>query len=459
LSVVGVYGEIMETATASATYTSTQASTVSDVADCEAARHPLQVLVGRIRTRLGEQLPPVLWSMPDDELMTLLTDLQSLVAQADAGLLAAIREADRRDLGKTAGATSTANWISGLLRIHPGQASRRVKLAKDLDTTFVRTQSALNAGAISVEQADVIAHTLRDLPGEAGPEVRFDAEQVMLDHARVFPPRDLARIGTTILTTVDPDLADRVLAKKLADQEAKDSCARELSISDDPYGTGAYMQGKLDAETVELLRTALEPLARPRPTTADGPDTRTATQRLGDGLHEMLRRYLNSGESPTHAGEKPHLVITITDTNLINGTGYASLLHTGTPISARTAQRLACDAKISVWGSINGEEALTDGARLFVGKTRRLLELRDKGCAFPGCDRPPAWCDGHHVIAWLKGGRTTVGNGVLLCSYHHRLIHQAAWQVRIADDGIPEFIPPDWIDKQRQPLRNNRLRT
>ncbi|MGH3486455.1 MAG: DUF222 domain-containing protein, partial [Actinopolymorphaceae bacterium] len=234
---------------------------------------------------------------------------------------------------------------------------------------------------------------------------------------------------------------------------------RDLSLSDDPYSTSSFLRGKLDPVTTDMLRTALEPLAKPRPSTADGPDLRTPGQRMGDGLHELLRRYLDSGASPTHAGEKPHLIITITDTHLAGGTGHATLLRTGTPISARTAQQMACDAKVSLWGTINGEHALTDGTRLFTGKTRRLLELRDKGCAFPGCDRPPSWCDGHHTRSWLQGGPTTPANGVLLCGHHHRLIHQGTWQVRLADDGKPEFIPPDWTDHHRNPIRNNRLRT
>ncbi|WP_237742717.1 HNH endonuclease signature motif containing protein [Actinopolymorpha alba] len=50
------------------------------------------------------------------------------------------------------------------------------------------------------------------------------------------------------------------------------------------------------------------------------------------------------------------------------------------------------------------------------------MELRDRGCAFPGCDRPPAWCHGHHIRSWLDGGSTTLANGTLLCGYHHRLI-------------------------------------
>jgi HNH endonuclease len=65
----------------------------------------------------------------------------------------------------------------------------------------------------------------------------------------------------------------------------------------------------------------------------------------------------------------------------------------------------------------------------------------------------------HHIIAWSKGGPTTLANGVLLCGYHHRLIHRGAWTVRTGHDGHPDFIPPDWIDEQRKPIRNSKLRT
>jgi uncharacterized protein DUF222/HNH endonuclease len=234
------------------------------------------------------------------------------------------------------------------------------------------------------------------------------------------------------------------------------------------------------------------------PSTADGPDKRTSSQRLGDAFAEMIRRYLDTGASPSKGGEKPHLVITINWEDLRDGTGTGTLLRTGTPISAHTARMYGCDAKVSwytppargnsggehggdagggggdgcgssggngggsggVSGSgAGGEATLTDAVRLFTGKTRRLLELRDRGCAFPGCDRPPGWCHAHHVIHWSDGGPTTLDNGVLLCGSHHRLIHQGAWTVRIAHDGQPEFTPPDWIDPRQQPLRHHRLRT
>ena len=62
---------------------------------------------------------------------------------------------------------------------------------------------------------------MRDLPKEAGRQTRAAAEQFLLDQARVFHPKDLARLGRKVLEVVDPELADRVLARQLADEEAK----------------------------------------------------------------------------------------------------------------------------------------------------------------------------------------------------------------------------------------------
>ncbi|GAA5189914.1 hypothetical protein GCM10023322_43760 [Rugosimonospora acidiphila] len=43
---------------------------------------------------------------------------------------------------------------------------------------------------------------------------------------------------------------------------------------------------------------------------------------------------------------------------------------------------------------------------------------------------------------------------MLLCAHHHRVIHQGDWQVKIAPDGLPEFIPPRYLDPDQQPRRN-----
>jgi Domain of unknown function (DUF222) len=318
-----------------------------DVTTIGRSQHPLMVLVARMRARLEQETSGSLWSLPDEDLAGLLGNLQSLVAQTEALALTAVREADRRDLGSRAGATSTANWLSGTLRTRPETARRIVRLARDLDRELDTTAAALRTGQISTDHATVIARAVADLPAEAGPQVRRKAEDFLLDQARTFHPKDLARLGRTILDVVDPDLADKVLARKLADEEAKANRRRELTLTDDPNRLGSWIRGFLDPTTSDMLRTALDPLARPMPTTADGPDPRTASQRYGDAFAEMLRRYLNSGASPSQGGEKPHLVITIGWDDLTNRTGTGAFLRTGTPMSARTAEEFACDADIT----------------------------------------------------------------------------------------------------------------
>nr|WP_162184933.1 HNH endonuclease signature motif containing protein [Allokutzneria albata] len=87
---------------------------------------------------------------------------------------------------------------------------------------------------------------------------------------------------------------------------------------------------------------------------------------------------------------------------------------------------------------------------------RKALAVRDKGCAFPGCDRPPGWTEAHHVWHWIDGGPTDLGNLVLLCVHHHHVMHEQEWRI-VFEQGIPSFIPPRWIDVEQKPLRNIRV--
>ena len=75
-----------------------------------------------------------------------------------------------------------------------------------------------------------------------------------------------------------------------------------------------------------------------------------------------------------------------------------------------------------------------------------------------GSDRylAPAWCHGHHIVPWQRHGPTELANCVLLCGFHHRLIHQGDWTVVMARDGRPEYVPPAWVDATRTPLRHRR---
>ncbi|MGH2815218.1 MAG: HNH endonuclease signature motif containing protein, partial [Actinomycetota bacterium] len=63
------------------------------------------------------------------------------------------------------------------------------------------------------------------------------------------------------------------------------------------------------------------------------------------------------------------------------------------------------------------------------------LVVRDGGCAVAGCDRPPAWCQAHHLRHWLHGGPTNLTNLALLCRAHHRTVHEGGWRLIRGPDG------------------------
>jgi HNH endonuclease len=87
---------------------------------------------------------------------------------------------------------------------------------------------------------------------------------------------------------------------------------------------------------------------------------------------------------------------------------------------------------------------------LEVGRTSRVvraaqrsaLAVRDGGCGFPGCGRPPAWCDADHLRHWLHGGPTDLANLALLCRAHHRAVHEGGWRLDRDSDGRLTATPP-----------------
>jgi hypothetical protein len=113
-------------------------------------------------------------------------------------------------------------------------------------------------------------------------------------------------------------------------------------------------------------------------------------------------------------------------------------------VAVETARRLACDC------SLVGVVGDADGDPLNVGrKTRsippalqRALKARDGGCRFPGCDRT-RFTEGHHVEHWAEGGETSLKNLVTLCRFHHRLVHEGGFGLRVTDDAVFVFTRPD----------------
>ncbi|HEV2953589.1 MAG TPA: HNH endonuclease signature motif containing protein, partial [Candidatus Dormibacteraeota bacterium] len=92
--------------------------------------------------------------------------------------------------------------------------------------------------------------------------------------------------------------------------------------------------------------------------------------------------------------------------------------------------------------------------RVVPGATRRALNVRDKGCVWPGCDRPVSRTQAHHLIHWCRGGETNLANTVLLCHRHHWMVHEGGWQIiRNGDGTIFTVRPPVQFDRMERDLR------
>ena len=111
---------------------------------------------------------------------------------------------------------------------------------------------------------------------------------------------------------------------------------------------------------------------------------------------------------------------------------------TGDRISASEVRRLACTGGVLpvVLGGAGEVLDLGRTRRLFSPAQRKALAVRDRRCRAEGCDIPAAWCEAHHAAdPWSKGGRTDLGDGVLLCSFHHHRAHDGRWDASRLPNG------------------------
>jgi hypothetical protein len=180
---------------------------------------------------------------------------------------------------------------------------------------------------------------------------------------------------------------------------------------------------------------------------------------MHDALDDMCGRVLKSADQPAVGGVPASVVVTIEVDDLLTKAGLAETTD-GSILTPDQLLRIADEAEI--WPTIINRNDVP----LALGRTQRLasrgqtmaLIVRDGGCSFPGCTHPPSWCDRHHILDWIHGGYTDLDNLTLLCRYHHTHFLQKGWNCRINANGLPEWIPPRWIDQQQRPQLNTRIR-
>jgi len=401
--------------------------------------HPVLCALRVIDAGLDELAEGNLWSLLDSEALEVRVELERLASRLHAERLRSTREVETRGAAIRAGAPNTRTWLINKVHLHPGEAGRELTLAGQLDTDLPATAAALAAGAITPAAAAVIAESDAQLRKVATAAQRADAEAFLAEQAAVFNVRHLTNLAIHLRNRLDPDQGERLAEEEEAQVELA------LRSGDLPTQAGQPVQlvvtiGLADLES--RLTRALN---------CDGPGagafhrspTRDDGQRTDQSLFpDVFARFGAYQGTGTGAGV---------------GAGVG-LLDSGLPVSAATVRRWACDCQlIPIVLGAHGEPL--DAGRASREPTpaiRRALDVRDRGCAFPGCDRPTKWCISHHIVHWEALGETSCANLVLLCGHHHRVIHHHGWDVHIAPDGLPTFYPPAWIDPDRQPRRHLR---
>jgi hypothetical protein len=367
-----------------------------------------------------------------------------------------VAEIDDRKVAAELCQPSTAVLLRQLLHLSPREATRRVQAAADLGPRRTLTGQVLPplfeavavaqaTGVISPEHARVITTTIDKLPHAVEAEYGAPVQACLIQQAAELDPMRLANLARQIVDYLDPDgsLSDD------ADHERH----REVNVVRNRDGSFT-VTGRLTPECGALAETVFDSLSRPVPATDGTPDPRRAGQRRHDALQDLLTRALRVGQLPDCGGVSATLILTAGIADAEAGTGFATTAHGGL-IPIKRAIDLVGDGQIIT--------VLFDphGGILDYGRLKRLAPLamrlaliaRDKGCTFPGCDRPPTWTQAHHVRAWADEGPTSLENLTLVCGYHHRNFARQGWRVNMID-GQPHWIAPRWKDPSRTPIRN-----
>ncbi|WP_216214963.1 HNH endonuclease signature motif containing protein [Amycolatopsis aidingensis] len=395
--------------------------------------------------------------MGEEELLAALGEIEQRRRADYARELAVLAELDGRNTASRKGYRDVAALTREVLRVNAYDARQRVAHARavvarhsptgiPLEPDLPEVGAALAEGAIGPEHLEVIRATVAKFPQPIHLADREHAEALLTKAAREYEPHTVGSLGKEILARLDQD----------GNPPTEDELARPERFLDWRTTRDGRLRGTfdLDAETAAVLTGLVEPRAKHRGTKEE-PDRRSKFQRQGDAFADVLRVAAGCPEEgPTEAGEPFTVMVSITLEDLKHGTGYG-LLHGQESYSAAQIRRMACDSYVvpAVLGSKGEILDIGQRTRAVPLAIRRALILRDRGCSFPGCRKKPKQCDAHHVIFWANGGPTALYNLTLLCWFHHNLIHHTEWEVRMRN-GLPEFIPPAFLDPKRRPRRN-----
>lgn len=390
-------------------------------------------------------------SVPPEHQLAWVSKARRLRTRLDAlaGLLTA--EAERSQASEKAAGTPLANWLGTTEVVSRKEATREVFQARAL-ADHRGVGLAASHGRINSGQARAIGRVLDDIAPRLDATQKGQAEELMVELAGRLDADQLAKAAPQVLRQVVPDTAEESLETRL--QRQAEAAHRNRSLRFFHSEGSIHFEGSLPQvegeRFISLINSHREKLRRSAIEARDPMmEHSTGEQRRADALVALLTE---AGAAKPEAGRgTARVLVTLSYDNLRARAAGAGLIGAGDPLAAGDLRRLCCDAELIPVVLGTSSEPLDVGAthRLATRALRDALAVRDRGCAFPGCDERPQLCEAHHIKPWWDGGASALSNLVLLCHRHHAEIEphkhglRDQWEVHIDDvSGHPVFTPP-----------------
>ncbi|MDQ4065878.1 MAG: HNH endonuclease [Actinomycetota bacterium] len=330
-----------------------------------------------------------------------------------------IREFDKRELWDHDGCHNVGQWLAGEFGITVSQGLLRANAAR------------------VVENLPYIAHALED------GILSLDKVVQLCRFATPATDKELVSYARRRSLNAIRERADYECRKPK--EEARDAFEnRYFRWWRNDHMNSIGLEGYLPAAQGALVTNALTEIADrlkleddEAELDEDGAESRAREQRYADALVELAL----GGAGDTNS-RRPLLVVHTTVDALLNDGGGSEIEGAGA-VHPTIAQRISCDTRLQ--DVLHDSKGKTVGIG-FVSRNipdwlRRAVIRRDRGCVFPGCGTM-RYVDCHHIVAWPKGP-TNLDNLILLCHFHHDLVHEGGWRVELDAAQLPVWYRPD----------------
>ena len=346
---------------------------------------------------------------PLEDIEAELTELCGHLNSGTARFLSLVAEFDARNGWAEQGCRDCAEWLSWRCSISPTTAREQVRVASKL-SEFPRVREAFGSGQLSYSKVRAVTRIATEAT---------EAELLSIaKHATAADLDVMCRSYRAAVRAVDDDAADSSYV----------TCFQDIDGS-------WILHGRLRADDGAVVRKALDSGADDieRKTRASAEAPRWG-ERSARALVDMAEGSLNARGRRGSAADR-YLVILHSDAD-------ATDLE-GAEVDPATGERIACDCSVvAMLHRKAGPPDVGRRTRVISPSLRRALLARDHHCRFPGC-RMRRFTDGHHLWHWIKDGPTDLNNLILLCPFHHRLVHEGGFSVARDPGGELVFCRPD----------------